>query len=364
MLTTMVYALLAMNGLVLALCLLLLVSRRWLGSFGPRTIRLEGGREITVQGGSSLILSLYAGKVFVPSACGGRGTCGYCKVKVREGGGSVLPTEQLVLTPAEIRDGVRLACQVRVRRDLTVEVPAEFLAVQEYQTVVEHVEALTDLIRKITFRLVEPATMAFRPGQYVQLSLTRPGEDPVCRGYSVASSPHETGRIELHIRRVENGIMSTYLHSLQVGDRLTMSGPYGEFYLREDTDRAVVCIAGGVGLAPLNSIIRSLAAAGSERPVWLFYGARTLPLLYYHQEFVEAARRNPRFRYVPALSEDAGDGGWTGHRGFITRVFEEVFPAGEPAEAYLCGPPIMIDALLPIVEAKGIRREDIFYDRF
>ncbi|RCK80755.1 MAG: Na(+)-translocating NADH-quinone reductase subunit F [Candidatus Ozemobacter sibiricus] len=364
MLSTLLIALLALNGLILGMCLFLLGARHWLASYGQVKIRVNDEKELLVQGGNSLLLSLVSQKIFIPSACGGRGTCGYCRVKVLEGGGSVLATEQMILTPAEIKEKKRLACQVRARHDLVVQVPEEFLAIKEFQTVVSKVEVMTDLIKKITFKLIDPKTIVFKPGQYVQVSLVRPGEEPIYRGYSIASSPFANDIIELNVRRVEGGVMSTYLHTLKEGDSMVLSGPYGEFFLQETTNRSVVCIAGGVGLAPMKSIIAYLTEKKIDRRVYLFYGARTLPLLYDHQVFVEMAKRNPNFRYIPALSDDTVGSEWNGHRGLITKVFQEVFPAGEPAEAYLCGPPVMIDALLPLLAAKGIQPNDIYYDKF
>jgi len=364
MFSSLVSAFLAMNGLVLGMCLFLLASRRWLSSYGICKIRINDEKDAQIQGGNSLLLSLVANKVFIPSACGGRGTCGYCKVRVLEGGGSVLATEQLILTPAEVKQNTRLSCQVRVRKDLVVHIPEEYLAIKEYQTEIAKIEVMTDLIKKFHFRLLEPKTITFKAGQYVQVNLERPGEDPVYRGYSVASSPLLKDSIELNVRRVENGLMSTWLHSLKEGDRVNMSGPYGEFFLQETTNRSVVCIAGGVGLAPMKSIIQYMTEKKIDRKVYLFYGARNLPLLYDHGQFVDLAKQNPKFQYVPALSDPHPNEPWDGRKGLITDIFQTVFPEGEPAEAYLCGPPVMIDALLPMLAAKGIAQKDIYYDKF
>ncbi|HNV69708.1 MAG TPA: FAD-binding oxidoreductase [Candidatus Ozemobacteraceae bacterium] len=362
--TTLLLSLLTMNGLILGLCLLLWASRAWLSSYGEAKIVINGEKTITVQGGNSLLMSLVMNKVFIPSACGGKGTCGYCRVKVHEGGGSVLATEQMVLSPQEVREQKRLACQVRVRRDLVIEVPEEYLAIKEYQVELAQVEVMTDLIKKLTFRLLEPKQITFKPGQYVQACREMPDDEPLYRGYSMANSPLRPDVIELNVRLVEGGMMSPYLHSLKVGDQLRMSGPYGDFFLQEKTDRSVVCVAGGVGLAPMKSIIRYITEKRIQRKVYLFYGARTLPLLYDHQDFVDLAKANPNFIYVPALSDDNVGADWQGHRGFITTVFSKVFPEGEPAEAYLCGPPVMIDALLPLLKQKGIQSQDIYYDKF
>ncbi len=361
---TLLLSLVTMNGLILGLCLLLWASRSRLNAYGQARIVINREKTIEVQGGNSLLMSLVMNKVFIPSACGGKGTCGYCRVKVHEGGGSVLATEQMVLTPQEVREHKRLACQVRVRRDLVVEVPEEYLAIKEYQVELAKVEVMTDLIKKLTFRLLDPRQISFKPGQYIQACLEKPDEEPIYRGYSMANSPLRPDVIELNVRLVEGGLMSPYLHSLKVGDRLKMSGPYGDFYLQETTNRSVVCIAGGVGLAPMKSIIRYMIEKRIQRKVYLFYGARTLPLLYDHQEFVELADTNPNFVYVPALSDENIGDDWKGRRGFITTVFAQVFPEGEPAEAYLCGPPVMIDALLPLLKQKGIQSRDIYYDKF
>lgn len=367
MLLDLLTALMVLNGLVLGMCLLLLGAHHWLAREGTVTIKIDGDREWQAPSGHSLLSTLAGQKIFLPSACGGRGTCGSCRVQVLAGGGSVLATEQLVLSPADIKTKHRLACQVRVRRDLVVRVPAEALAAKEFQAVVSQIETVTDDIKKIVFKLIDPPTISFKPGQYVQICLRRPGEEPISRAYSIASSPSTNGIIELHVRLVAGGVMSTYLHSLEEGAPVVLSGPYGTFFQPEMTktaDRAIVCIAGGVGLAPLKSIIAALYEKPNDRQVYLFYGARTRARLYDHQTFVEMARRHHHFRYVPALSEEPADSDWDGHRGLITEIFAAVFPEGEPAEAYLCGPPAMIEALLPLLAAKGIQSEHIHFEKF
>lgn len=350
-----------MNGVVIGLALLLQFAKKHLSSYGPAKLHINGEKEIDVQGGSSLLSSLFANKYFIPSACGGKGSCGYCKLTVKEGGGSALATEQMVLTRREIKSGVRLSCQVRVRNDMIIHIPEEYLAIKEYETEVMKVEVMTDLIKKITFKLLNPNKITFKPGQYVQVMQMINGE-AVYRGYSIASAPSHDFMVELNIRRVEGGLVSPMLHALKEGDKVNLSGAYGDFYLREDNDRSVVCIAGGVGLAPMKSIIQHMIEKQSKRKVYLYYGARTLPLLYDHQQFVDLAKLDSNFIYVPALSDNPPENEWSGARGFITSVFESHFPEREPAEAYLCGPPIMIDSLMPLLAKKGIT--DIYYDKF
>jgi Na+-transporting NADH:ubiquinone oxidoreductase subunit F len=361
--TLMGIALVVLNGLVLGLCVLLLVSRRMFASYGTVKITVNNEQEISAQGGSSLLSTLFLHKLFIPSACGGKGTCGYCKVKGKAGAGEVLATEEIVLTPQEIADNVRLACQVRVRNDIAVEIPEEFLAIREYTMCLEKSEIMNELIKKLTFKLIEPAVITFKPGQYIQIGREYEGE-LVQRGYSVANVPSDNTHIELNVRRVENGIMSTYLHQLQVGDRLTVTGPFGEFFLQETTNRSIVCVAGGVGLAPMKSIIHYALDKNLPRTIYLFYGARTLSFLYDHEIFVELAAKHSNFRYIPALSEVGPDDPWKGERGFIHQIFQRVFPEGEPAEAYLCGPPIMIESLTPVLREKGITEKDTYYDEF
>ncbi len=357
-------ALLVVNSLVLGLCLLLVVSRRHLGNYGSCGIHLEDGRELVSEGGNSLLMSLVAHRVFIPSACGGRGTCGCCKVRITEGGGPVAATERSILTHREILEQTRLSCQVKVRGRMKITLPEEFRGVREFEVEVVRTEAATDLIRKITFGLRGPSEIDFKPGQYIQTILELPDEEPVIRGYSVASSPTRTGSIELDVRLVEGGIMSSHLHRLEVGSRLKITGPYGDLFLRETTDRTVVCIAGGVGLAPMKSIISFLHEKKSGRKIYLFHGVGDLSQLYDRTEFEELGKLNPRFIYVPAISDDATSDIWTGQRGLVTEVFSRIFPKDEPAEAYVCGPPAMVQAVLPLLREKGIRPQDTFHDAF
>lgn len=352
-----------MNVLVLVLCLLSYFSRKLLLNYGICQIDIKNEKKIDILGGNSLLTSLFTSKIFIPSACGGKGSCGYCKLKINSGAGDVLATEEMVLSRSEINEKYRLACQVRIKKDIKIEIPAEYLSIKEYTSEITKTEKMSPQIRKITCKLIEPNKMKFKAGQYIQIVKDENGE-AVLRGYSMANSPEQNDIVELNVMNVEGGIMSPYLHSLEVGTKLTFSGPYGEFFLQENTSRTVVCIAGGVGLAPMKSIIKYMIDNKSKREIYLFYGARNTTYLYDHDQLSMWAEQNKNFHYLPALSDrDIGEE-WKGAKGFVTTVFQDNFPDKTDAEAYVCGPPVMIEALMPYLHAKDITDDDIYYDKF
>jgi Na+-transporting NADH:ubiquinone oxidoreductase subunit F len=354
-----VAALLFINGFALAIGLLTFFLDRVISNYGTCTITINGDKSFDAQGGKSLLKTLQENRYFIPSACGGKGTCGYCRLKVGEGGGQALATESLILSRTEVAAGFRLACQLKVRNNLAIAVPPEYLEIKEYAGTVERTERLTSDIRRIVIRIPPPETISYKPGQYVQVKV--PGGSEY-RAYSMASTPDRTDAIELNVKLIPDGLGSTYLHGLAVGDPVSFSGPYGEFYLRQDSARTIVCVAGGVGLAPLKSIVSFWASRGMGRPLELYYGSRSIADLYDHEEFVRLAAERPRFRYWPALTTvpDA----WTGETGFVHTVVERRLADGVDGEAYLCGPPIMIDAVKAVLRAKGIPEERILYDKF
>lgn len=356
-----VKSLIFINSFALFIGLLIMFLDRVISRYGTVTILLNGEKEFKAEGGKSLLRVLFENKYFIPSACGGKGTCGYCKLVVVSGGGEALPTESLILSARELRQGYRLSCQLKVRGDLEILVPPEYLEIKEYTGEIVSSEPVTSDIRKIRIALKDPATIGFRPGQYVQVRLdTAEGFD--YRAYSIASDPDETGEIELNVKLIPEGLGSTYLHSLGPGDPVHFSGPYGDFFLRTDSTRKIVCCAGGVGLAPLKSIAQYWLSHAGDRRIEFYYGSRTKKDLYDHAVFEEMAERSPNFRYFPALSDE--DPEWDGDRGFIHTVIEKHLEGGEDAEAYLCGPPIMIDAVTAVLRSKGVAPERILYDKF
>ncbi len=354
-------ALVFMNGFALVICALLIFMDRVVSNYGPCKITINDDKEFEARGGQSLLRMLQENKYFIPSACGGKGTCGYCRVKVTDGGGPAIPTEALILGSRELRDGFRLACQLRVKNDLRIDIPPEYLEIREYGGEIALTELVTSDIRRIRIKLLDEEPLSYKPGQYVQVRIDHDGGTDF-RAYSMASTPDDGGEIELNVKRIPDGLGSGYLHSLEQGDHLELSGPYGDFFLRTDSDRTIVCVAGGVGLAPLKSIVLYWQAHQTHRRIELYYGARTTADLYDHEQFAALAAEHENFHYYPALSET--DENWQGEKGFIHTVIDARRDADDPAEAYLCGPPIMIEAVMGVLRAKNIPDERIWYDKF
>lgn len=354
--------LIVMVAILVAISVILSVARRLLVDYGECRITINGQKTYTVRGGETLLSYFIANKIFIPSACGGKSTCGFCKTRVLTDVGDLLPTEAVFISPEEKSDGIRLACQVKVKNDIEVRFPEYLLATREYHTRVEAVQALTHDIKHLRLRLESSDAVAFKPGQYIQFKI--PGTEEF-RAYSIASGPSLASALELVVRLVPGGLCSTYIHEiLKEGDRVTITGPYGDFFLREDSTKEMVCIAGGCGMAPIRSILSRLQENGMPRKATYFFGARSKEDLFYTEELKDLARRYPNFRYVPALSEPKPTDQWEGEVGLITQVVERCVGDGSNAEAYLCGPQPMIDASLRVLTGKGMRKEDILYDKF
>lgn len=364
MLTELVLSLVLMDGLVLLLCGLLLLSRCWLAPYGPCELEINQEKTLVVNGGAPLLGELTSQGIFLPSACGGKGTCGHCRIEVLRGGGPVHPVESLVLSQVEIAQLFRLACQVRVRDQLSIRFPSEYLATVAFIAEVTETSEVAPDIRLLRLRLLEPASLPFKAGQYVQIAADLDGS-AVYRGYSLANSPSSDDNLELHVRLVEGGIVSPWLHQIGPGTRINGSGPHGSAFLRAGDCRTVLCIAGGVGIAPMKAIVLSLTAKPLDRDLYLFYGARNPAQLYEHATFTAIAATQPRFHYLPALSDqELPPDSWPGARGIISLVVRDHFPADTSAQVYACGAPAMIEALLPILADKGIAAKDIHYDAF
>ncbi|MBU8920519.1 MAG: 2Fe-2S iron-sulfur cluster binding domain-containing protein [Bacteroidales bacterium] len=354
-------SLIFINVFSVVIGILLIILERIIASYGEVTITMNEDKEFRASGGQSLLRILFENKYFIPSACGGKGTCGYCKLVVKEGGGDVLPTEALILSPAETRQGFRLSCQVKVRGDMKIEVPPEYLEIQEYEGEIVSTELVTSDIRKIRFQITGDETIKFRPGQYVQIKLDNDGTTDY-RAYSIASNPDDDNHIELNVKLIPEGLGSEYMHSLKEGDPVFFSGPYGDFFLDADSGRRIICVAGGVGLAPIKSIVEYWKSHAMDREIEIYYGCRTRKDLYYHDVFEKMETENPNFHYYPALSEE--DPEWKGARGFIHSLMEKHLGEGEHSEAYLCGPPIMIEAVMEVLKEKGVPEERVLFDKF
>lgn len=359
-----VWAIVVFVGLLASLAVLLTVAERFLVNYGECTIDINAGeRAVVTQGGQTLLNGLMEDKIFIPSACGGRGSCGYCKVTVLDGGGPVLPTETPYLTRSEIRTNVRLACQVKIRQDLQVRIPEDLLNVQMFSGTVSSTVVMTPDIKEIRMALIEPTAISQRPGQYVQMQAPSP-EGPVFRAYSISSPSYLTNEVELVVRLVPGGIGSTYLHNLEVGDPVIFTGPYGDFHLNEDPDVEIVCVGGGCGMAPMKNIIHTIYNRWPERKCSLFFGCRTSDDVFYLDEFKALAAEHPNLKVIYALSDPDESDGWDGETGFIHLALDKHLEPNMPRQAFLCGPPPMIDAVTLVLLEKGLAEEEIFYDKF
>ncbi|NIP27689.1 MAG: 2Fe-2S iron-sulfur cluster binding domain-containing protein [Phycisphaerae bacterium] len=363
----MIYVLsvISFAGLTVALAAMLMIAERLLINYGICKLDINAGEKpLEVDGGQTLLASLYANEIFIPSACGGKGTCGHCKISVLTGGGPVLPTETPLLTRKEIRSNVRLACQVKIREDIYVRIPEELLNVRMFTSTVESSIDLTYDMKEIRLRLQEPAEISHRPGQYVQVQAPSP-EGPVFRAYSISSPVYEPNIVQLVVRLIPGGIGSTYLHNVQPGDTVYFTGPYGEFWLNEDPSVEIVCVGGGCGMAPMRNIILSLYEKWPERVCWLFFGCRSTRDIFYLKEWEEFSKKHPNFHVIYALSDELEEGEkWDGETGFIHLSADKHLEPDIRRQAFLCGPPLMIEAVTRVLLEKGIDSEDIFYDEF
>lgn len=355
-----------LTGTGVVLSLLLVLAEKKILNYGPCEIDInDGNRKLTVQGGASLLSSLGENGIYIPSACGGRGSCAYCKVRVLEGGGMIGPVEEPYLDKEERERSVRLSCQVKVRNDLRIAIPEELFSVRKFEGVVEHKKPLTHDILELRIALKEPSTIEFTAGQYVQLqSEEYKGRDSVMRAYSLSSKPSEPDHIELIIRRVPDGICTTWVFDhLKEGQPVEFSGPFGEFGL-SDTDAPIIFIAGGSGMAPIWSLLRHMAENGNTRKATYFFGALTQRDLFFVEELNALAAEHDWFEFVPALSNEPEDSGWEGPTGLITDVVAKHIPDTSAHEGYLCGSPGMINACLKVLTGGGMPEDNIYYDKF
>jgi len=358
----MIGPILLMNLILVLIAAILTLADKFLIGGGEARLIVNKERVIKAGSGATLMECLTAERIFVPSACGGKATCGQCKIKVISGGGDILPTEEVFITRDEQREHFRLACQVKLKGDVEIELPEYLLETKEYTGRVVSIEPLTYDIKYLKVALISPPSIEFKPGQYLQIKI--PGTDEY-RAYSVASSPSMHDAVEFNIRLVPGGLCSTYVHKvLEEGDEVILTGPFGDFYLREDSWRRMVCIGGGCGMAPIRSILLYLAEQGMPREVMYFFGARSARDLFYTDELKALENKFPNFKYIPALSEPRDCDNWSGEVGLITDVASKYLDRLEDAEAYLCGPPPMIDAAIAFLTRKGMDERHIYYDKF
>ncbi len=361
-----VFSVFVISAIGAALATVLVIAERYITNYGECAVIINDDKTLQVQGGSSLLETLTQQKIFIPSACGGRGSCGYCKVKVVDGAGPLLPTEEPYLSEEERAEGVRLSCQVKVRNDVRIEIPEELLSIQQYECVCVDIRDLTYDIKRFRFELKEPDRMRFVPGQYVQVFTPayEGSDEEVYRAYSISSNTTDEGFIELIVRLVPNGICTTYLFEhLKAGDPVKINGPYGHFRL-QDTDAPIIFIAGGSGMAPINCMLHQLANSGSERQATYYFGVNTPKDLFFVEEMKAFEARLPHFRFVPVLAMPDEDSGWEGETGLVTEALDRNLDRAESYEAYLCGSPGMINATVAVLQGHGVQVENIFYDKF
>jgi Na+-transporting NADH:ubiquinone oxidoreductase subunit F len=395
------------TAVVLALVGVLLGARRRLVQSGEVTITIndDPARSIRCAAGDTLLGTLAKEKIFVPSACGGKGACGVCDVIVREGGGALLPTETGYISRGEAKRGYRLACQVKVKRDMRIEIAPEVLEVRKWVCSVVSNRNVATFIKELKLALPAGEEVPFRAGGYVQiecpphsLEFTTFDIEPPYRAdwdkfdlwrfkssvaerteraYSMASYPLEKGLLLFTIRiafpprydiAIPPGIMSSWVFNLKPGDAVTVSGPYGEFFARE-TDKEMCFVGGGAGMAPMRShIFDQLLRLGTKRKMTFWYGARSLREAFYVEEFDALARAHPNFEWHLALSEPLAEDAWTGPTGFIHDVLRERYLKGHPApediEYYMCGPGVMNKAVIEMLLSLGVDRENILLDDF
>jgi len=359
--------LLILSGVAATLAALIEVSHRLIADYGDCHVLVNQEKDLTVKGGRSLLATLAEHGIFIPSGCGGKGTCSLCKVRVPEGGGPVLPTETPYLHTDELTGHVRLSCQVKVRNDLKIQIPPELFMVREFRVRVEGMEALTPSIKGLRFTVLDPEEgIVFKPGQYLQLKIPRYrlSKESEYRAYSISSNPGRPRELELVITRVPEGIVSTYVHDyLRVGEELTVTGPFGEFYLRE-SDRRILLIATGSGLAPMLSILHRLEERKSPRETVLFFGARTRGDLYYEDRLRHFERTIPQFKLIPTLSRPEAGDHWDGEKGRVTDLIRKYLPDGPDTDVYICGSPAMVQSCLDLLGEKGVPEQRIFFDKF
>jgi len=367
MVTTLLISIAIISLISVFLALLMVIADATIGNYGTVKISInDGTKELEVKGGQPLLKALNQEGVFIPSACGGRGSCGMCKVRVVQGGGEYLPTELPWISEEEKKKQIRLSCQFKVKSDVAIVIPEELFSVREYKTVVEKIRDLTHDIKEITLRLKEPDQISPKAGQYVQFMVPEYEltDESVYRAYSIASPPGDSSRVELEIRLVPNGICTTYVHKhLKEGDEVTINGPYGDFYLR-DTERNIIFIAGGSGMAPIKSMLLDMEKKGITRKASYFFGARSKRDLFLLDEMRELEKKMPNFTFIPALSEPQPEDNWEGEVGLITDVVRRMTTEGNNSEAYLCGSPGMINACINVLNELGVLPENIFYDKF
>ena len=405
---TVVLGVFMFTFIIVTLVGVLMVARLQLVATGDVTITVndDADKGITTAAGGTLLSTLANNKIFIPSACGGKGTCGVCTVTVQEGGGAMVPVEENHISRGEAREGVRLSCQVKVKQDMKIEVPAEVFDVRRWTCKVRSNHNVATFIKELVLELPPGESVPFRAGGYIQIEspphvvnykdfdieeeyredwdkfnmwrYISTVDEPVTRAFSMASYPEEKGFILLNVRIASPpprapegtppGIMSSYIFGLKPGDEVTISGPFGEFFAKE-TEAEMFFIGGGAGMAPMRShIFDQFYRLHSKRKISFWYGARSLREAFYFEDFDKIQKDFDNFKWYLALSEPLPEDNWTGYTGFIHQVVYDNYlkdhPAPEDIEYYLCGPPLMLKACMQMLDGLGVEPENILFDDF
>ncbi|CNK95690.1 Na(+)-translocating NADH-quinone reductase subunit F [Yersinia mollaretii] len=393
--------------IVLALTVMILFAKSKLVNTGDITVDINDDAEksFVAPAGDKLLNMLSSHGIFVSSACGGGGSCGQCRVKIKEGGGDILPTELSHISKREAKEGCRLACQVSVKQNLKIELPEEIFGVKKWECEVISNDNKATFIKELKLKIPDGEVVPFRAGGFIQIEAEPhtvkyadfevPAEyrgdwdkfnlfryvsvatEQTVRAYSMANYPDERGIIMLNVRiavpppsqpDAPPGIMSSYIWSLKPGDKVVISGPFGEFFAK-DTQAEMVFIGGGAGMAPMRShIFDQLKRLHSKRKISFWYGARSRREMFYEEDFDQLQAENDNFRWHVALSDPQPEDNWTGYTGFIHNVLLENYlknhPAPEDCEFYMCGPPMMNAAVIKMLKDLGVEDDNIMLDDF
>lgn len=402
---TIVLGVVMFTVIVLALVVVILSARAKLVSSGDVKISINGEKTLTVESGGKLMQTLAANGLFLPSACGGGGSCAQCKCVVNSGGGGMLPTEEGSFTKREASEGWRLSCQTPVKEDMVIEVDEEVFGVKQWECTVESNPNVATFIKELTLKLPEGESVDFRAGGYVQLecpphhvkysdfhiedeyradwerfgffNIESKVNEEVVRAYSMSNYPEEQGVVKFNIRiaspppgskGIPAGQMSSYVFNLKPGDKMKVYGPFGEFFARE-TENEMIFVGGGAGMAPMRShIFDQLKRLKSQRKISFWYGARSLKELFYKEDYDQLAQDNDNFSWNVAMSDPQPEDNWEGMTGFIHNVLLENYlkdhPAPEDCEFYMCGPPMMNQAVINMLKDLGVENENIMLDDF
>ena len=397
------------TGVILVLVLIINFAESKLLPQGEMTITVndEEDKKFKVRPGGTLLSALAYETIYLPSACGGGGTCAMCKCQVLDGGGEILPTETGHISRNEAKENWRLACQVKVKEDMNIHVPDEIFSIRKWECTVKSNENVATFIKELVLDLPEGENLNFQAGGYIQIdipeyrnllfkdfdvedeyhpdwdkykiwNLVANNDEPLFRAFSMANHPAEGNRIMLNVRiatpppplwnDVPPGLATSYIFNLKPGDKVTISGPYGEFFIKE-TDREMVYIGGGAGMAPMRShLFHLFQTLKTGRKVSFWYGARSLREMFYDDHFKDLADQFPNFNYQVALSDAMEEDNWKGSTGFIHQVLHDEYLSkhDDPTEVeyYMCGPPPMISAVEGMLDSLGVEPEMIAYDSF